>query len=568
MPSGKRTAAAYCIVLLILTARTLILLASVGTYIDDTAAAADDAVTQFALQQRRRGADGHDHRGGGGLRRSVPPPKKLGQEVQVQVEHVPGVDVPVPVDLVNSSIFFTHTDWNEGFLLPRVDPMFANWTARRGHHVWLLDDSSDNDHPTSTSTGGASRSSIMLPRPAPALILLTTNGWNSLNNSRFSRSVRGLELLRGVVTHPWFHPSALEDIESGRMTIDPSLRYYIFPDMDTCIEKNYPYYGEDQLNKDVAGGRVAQTRGKSVPSCDRLPPKDCPSISRLRTNSKTSVLGAASRSYHNVMAMYINCQGFGPKLSGADIVRDEFPFAIAASSAYARSLNPLVDQGMPPPAVTPIELTREQERDIETCDESKRDIFVSFVGNIGRGRVRQQLYDVLHGRQSEGIWFVPRSEIRVTVEKSYYEIMEQSVFALTPAGDNPFSYRFPEALSAGAIPVVHADGWVWPFRSELVDWTKCAVPIPEKDYNKTLDILRSIDAKTRCEMRKYCYRLWQRYHKTAGDSVSGIIEGMELVAQAKHNGGKFPDLANENEHRRHEIGGNASSWGYFALAEN
>ena len=59
---------------------------------------------------------------------------------------------------------------------------------------------------------------------------------------------------------------------------------------------------------------------------------------------------------------------------------------------------------------------------------------------------------------------------------TYQEALQQTVFALAPRGDNKFSYRFTEVLSAGAILVVHADDWVWPFRPELIDWDAVIFP--------------------------------------------------------------------------------------------
>ena len=103
---------------------------------------------------------------------------------------------------------------------------------------------------------------------------------------------------------------------------------------------------------------------------------------------------------------------------------------------------------------------------------------------------------------------------------TYEDGLRQSVFALAPRGDNKFSYRFQEIMSAGAIPVVHADDWIWPFRPELVNWTECAVILPEKDAGQTtIDYLDRISLEDRCRMRQACQRIYQQYKKLPLDHV-------------------------------------------------
>ena len=111
---------------------------------------------------------------------------------------------------------------------------------------------------------------------------------------------------------------------------------------------------------------------------------------------------------------------------------------------------------------------------------------------------------------------------------TYEEVLSETVFALAPRGDNKFTYRFSEVLSGGAIPVVHADDWVWPFRPELVDWNECAVIRPEKDAGKaTLEYLDTITIEQRCRMRQACYRIYQRYMATSVGTVDGLVQGLE-----------------------------------------
>lgn len=76
--------------------------------------------------------------------------------------------------------------------------------------------------------------------PPPAMILLTSIGWNQANQSEGSKIYRGMrlrQLMDGVINHQWFHPTAYEDINEGRMEISNTTRYYIFIDSDMCGEK-------------------------------------------------------------------------------------------------------------------------------------------------------------------------------------------------------------------------------------------------------------------------------------------------------------------------------------------
>ena len=111
--------------------------------------------------------------------------------------------------------------------------------------------------------------------------------------------------------------------------------------------------------------------------------------------------------------------------------------------------------------------------------------------------------------------------------------MGRTIFGLAPRGDNKFSYRFTEVLSAGAIPIYHGDDFVFPFRPELIDWNKCAIILPEKDAGKTtLDLINDIPIKTRCMMRNYCYfGIYKKYVESDVGLIDGLVMGLEELAK-------------------------------------
>jgi len=120
---------------------------------------------------------------------------------------------------------------------------------------------------------------------------------------------------------------------------------------------------------------------------------------------------------------------------------------------------------------------------------------------------------------------------------SYTDMMRSTKFALVPRGDNKFSYRFTEALSAGAIPVYHGDNYMLPFRPELISWEKCAILLPEKDAGDVgmehIQLLLSQPDKM-CSMRKYCYfEIYKKYIETDVGIIDGLVKGLDLVAQGK-----------------------------------
>jgi hypothetical protein len=71
----------------------------------------------------------------------------------------------------------------------------------------------------------------------PAMLLLTTFGWNQPNQTaglELYRGYRTREFLDGIVNHPWFHPTAWEDINSQRIEVSNTTRYYVFLDIEQC----------------------------------------------------------------------------------------------------------------------------------------------------------------------------------------------------------------------------------------------------------------------------------------------------------------------------------------------
>jgi hypothetical protein len=207
--------------------------------------------------------------------------------------------------------------------------------------------------------------------------------------------------------------------------------------------------------------------------------------------------------------------------------------ALVSISASPEQLNLRVDQGLPAPAVTKVSLNDGEIRDIETCQaESVRSYFFTFVGSI-RNQARAdliKLHDPSNGVISLSVGAYKKQLNRDKFSVNFTEMLRSSVFAAAPIGDNRFSYRFTEVLSAGAIPVVHSDGWILPFRPELVNWTECLLHLPQSTIADTVSILRSISPQQRCRMRRRCWEIYNEYMATAHGTIRGIIDGLELIS--------------------------------------
>lgn len=363
--------------------------------------------------------------------------------------------------------------------------------------------------------------------PPPYQLLLTDFRWNNPDQRHglnYSRVLRTRELLQGVVNHPNFNANGWEELTSGRRPIDPDIRYYVFLDVETCYEANYPHYGAPyKENFDRVGGRVVAENHLPL---DCYFVQNCPFVDQVLQSPLFRHPHVTSR------LIYFDCLGLSIHARFRNVQQRSPKLALASVSAEPSQHLSSVDQGLPPPAVTKFALSSQQERDIATCSETDRQYFFTFVGMVRVQHAARVDLVRLHD-PSEGVVVLPRRDFPTHYpNRSYSDMLQQSIFAATPRGDNRFSYRFTEVLASGAIPVIHSDGWVLPFRSELVDWTDCAVRIPEAHVNATIAMLRQIPLNVRCRMRRRCYDIYQQYMATTQGTIAGIVEGLELVAGA------------------------------------
>jgi len=346
---------------------------------------------------------------------------------------------------------------------------------------------------------------------APAQILLTNYGWNHPNQTKgltFARSIRSKQLLEGILQHPWFRPVTWDEVSPH----PTNKTTYVFLDIEMCFESNWPYYGGERgyfhngggLNVDIVGNRSMTMQRNG----------NCCQFQRRALNRPIS-------QSPNVRLVLFDCSGRG--MSYCCLRERNKEKTTVVSISAESSLTTDHDLGLPPPAGKQINLTQEQVKDIENCKEESRPLLYSFAGSFTRGNLRRHLKPFHNGKDV----LVVRNTQQVNM--TYEDFLTKAKFVGTPKGDNLFSYRFTEAMSAGAIPVVHADDWVLPFSSKLINWNKCAVLIPEAQVRQTMSILSSIPESTRCEMRKCVLDAYQQYMSSPGGTIEGIIKSLELA---------------------------------------
>jgi hypothetical protein len=362
----------------------------------------------------------------------------------------------------------------------------------------------------------------------PAMLMLTNLGWNQPNQTLGRQIYRGLrtrDLIQGIINHPWFHPTAWEDINDGdenarktfMETLPTETRYYIFLDRETCGEGNSPNYNHGMVgNMDSAQGQRGDCCGDREHYSDAI----------MKSNTMTLL--------PNARFVLFDCGGHGPKRPyQAD--RRRYPDThklvfVSLSATHDQLLSH--DIGLPPSANYPCHLTKAQRNDIHSCrSETTREYLLSFSGHLWRNDMRRALAR-LEINRTKDVYMRKGKGVSTEAGAFFQTLGMNSLFSAAPRGDNLFSYRLLEVMSCGSIAVIHADDWVFPFQSHLMNWSEIALVLPERRANETLEILESISVEERCRMRRKSLDMYDRYMATGGGVVNGIIE--TLLTQPLH----------------------------------
>jgi Exostosin family len=301
-------------------------------------------------------------------------------------------------------------------------------------------------------------------------LILTDFGWNhpnvttGLQNFRLKRS---RQILQAFVDHPYFDPTfrftEMASDSTAANAYDSSVTNIVMLDYESCLETNYPQYGGNDIvsaNTDTLGGRPywqGELPCFAWDSCSLYINKVLESDLFQKSPTSTIVfIDCGAEGY------FVN--RFPPGLRNT--IQTTHQISFASISATYDMIGRDTDMGLPPPAVNPVILSDEEKWDIQTCEAdtspTKRNFFFSFIGtdrSPGDNFTRKKLFDLNQIDQGILLMDPPSFQDQFSGMHTFDSIVRTSKFAAAPRGDCMFSYRFTEVLSAGAIPVVHSDGW-------------------------------------------------------------------------------------------------------------
>jgi hypothetical protein len=369
-------------------------------------------------------------------------------------------------------------------------------------------------------------------------LTITNLGWNhpnhtiALSTGRFKASA---DFVDAVTSHPRYNSSAWMMLSERP---DPTRPIIAFLDIETCGETCWPNMnacgGINDQNSDVRYNRPLLIEYTADDVCGQI----------------EKVLSSPAMSAMDSRLVALHCQpgdhgGWGVECGGSERNQTIFgKLIVAHQTSYKTEGVQHMDMGLPPLPVKPVTLNATELNDImSSCrqtalpdkNQTTRPFLFSFKGRP-RFEEFNDYFAPLHG--THGIYaqfgsdhYVLGNVTEILPEKqrddAYMELLRSSRFAGAPRGDNLYSYRFSDILSAGTIPVVYADGWMLPYTSSIVKWEDVVVFIPQSEVNRTLDTLMTYDNFRICEMQQAILNFYNEYVNDSYGRLRGILKVLE-----------------------------------------
>lgn len=180
-------------------------------------------------------------------------------------------------------------------------------------------------------------------------------------------------------------------------------------------------------------------------------------------------------------------------------------------------------------------------------ENARRKFFLTFQGRK-TSKLRRELHDAFNGPSSKY-----RNWKNISVETidrmhnykqqtgdAHFNMKMDTTYSLLPKGDDRWSLRFSEALGAGAIPVVLAQGLTLPYEN-IIDWSKAAISLPNSyagDANKIMAALPT-DEETIKKMRHEVYEINRKYFATPEARADAMLLDAAALVQKK---GKYEPI--------------------------
>lgn len=330
-----------------------------------------------------------------------------------------------------------------------------------------------------------------------------------------------------VVRHPRYNSSAWTMLSRNP---DPARSIVAFIDVETCGETCWPVMCSYETSVDLENGRSAMPGYLANDMCDLIE-RALGSPAMMAPESRLVVMSCFP-GHPECLTNWTN-NGYRNRTIMDKLV-------VAHQTAHRINGVAKNDMGIPPLPIKPVVLNASEREDIANCrlDNYTRPLLFFFKG---RHRFQHfgEYWGPLHGtpgvyanfgsdHYTKDVTNVLYSQTRSQFgNDTYMNLLRSSRFAGAPRGDCLYSYRFSEVLSAGAMPVVYADGWILPYTEDVVDWNDVSVLLPQVEVNRTMDVLKSFDSDRLCEMQQKVVQFYDDYVRDSDARLRGILKALE-----------------------------------------
>jgi hypothetical protein len=160
---------------------------------------------------------------------------------------------------------------------------------------------------------------------------------------------------------------------------------------------------------------------------------------------------------------------------------------------------------------------------------ANRTYFLTFKGDFSTARlagdVRQRARQALHDPRNGVVIVDTASEEGARYE--FRQLMYDTAFALILRGDQPYSYRYTEAVCSGAVPVmVASDGWVPPF-STLHPFSEYGILVHLADLPHLVSQLRALPMgeveRLRYAAKQFCMQHLITVHQQTDSMIEAVL---------------------------------------------
>ncbi|GBM08419.1 Exostosin-2 [Araneus ventricosus] len=165
--------------------------------------------------------------------------------------------------------------------------------------------------------------------------------------------------------------------------------------------------------------------------------------------------------------------------------------------------------------------------DLATCKEGSRQYLATSAQNNIHFEYRNELEDLSEehpellvlNRCSQG-----NTTLRCRGGETflYPEVLEESTFCLIIRGARLGQTTLSDAMKAGCIPVIVADGYVLPF-AENIDWQRASISVFEENLADLIHILKSVSDERISEMRSQACFLWEKYFSSISHVTNAVL---------------------------------------------